>query len=219
MKNSIKILGIAIIMASNIMINACKGDIGDVGPAVATGAKGETGPAGTTGPRGETGTAGTNGTNGKDGATGATGAMGATGSRGETGATGAQGPKGDAGTADVFYSNWISVQFIGSTEFAATINAPKITQEILDKGTVLTYAKSNLNGNVIPLPFAALNGTIRTTVVYNLGKVLLGANFNASSQTYRYIIFSPGISIGAGRKKALESMSYEEVKALYNIPA
>ena len=159
---------------------------------------------------------------------GTQGEVGPKGDKGDTGATGPQGPKGDTGPAgsgggtttasNVFYSNWISVQFGGSGEnYSATINAPKITQEIIDKGTVVTYAKSNISGNVIPLPFAALNGTTRTTVVYNLGKVLLGANFDASSQTYRYIIFPAGTSIGAGRKANVDFSNYEAVKAYYHL--
>ena len=187
---TIKFLGTAIIMAT-ILFTSCKGPQGDIGPA---------------GPKGDTGT---------------TGATGATGPKGDTGATGATGASGSGGgtstTSNVFYSNWLSVQFTGFDEFSATINAPKITQEILDKGTVLTYAKSNVTGNVIPLPFAALNGTTRTTVVYNLGKVLLGANFNASSQTYRYIIIPAGTSIGAGRKVSIDFSNYEAVKDFYGL--
>jgi hypothetical protein len=162
------------------------------------------------GPQGDIGPAGPKGD------TGATGATGPAGPKGDTGATGASGG-GSSTASNVFYSNWLSVQFTGFDEFSATITAPKITQEIIDKGTVLTYAKSNITGNVIPLPFAALNGTTRTTVVYNLGKVLLGANFNASSQTYRYIIFPPGTSIGAGRKANVDFSNYEAVKAFYDL--
>jgi hypothetical protein len=66
--------------------------------------------------------------------------------------------------------------------------------------------------NVIPLPFAVLNVTTRTTVVNNLGKVLLGANFDGLSQTHRYIIFPHCIIIGAGRKANVDFTNYEEVK-------
>ena len=217
MKNSIKILGIAIIMASNIMINGCKGDTGDVGPAGATGAKGDTGPAGTTGPRGETGaagTAGTNGTNGTNGKDGATGATGPAGPRGETGATGAQGPKGDPGTANVFYSDWVK-------PINNKIDAPKITREIYDKGLVIVYFKES-NLRIHTLPFIGPNASFNLTADIFIGYIFLTYNsfgFSpANENVIRYVIIPGGTSIGSGRKKALESMSYEEVKALYNIP-
>lgn len=223
MKNSIKILGIAIIMASNIMINACKGDTGDVGPAGATGAKGDTGPAGTTGPRGETGAAGTNGTNGTNGThgkDGATGETGPAGSRGETGAIGAQGPKGDPGTANVYYSDWITLNVTGfSGNYEATVITPKITQEILDKGVVLMFVKNS--GNIYPVPYAYATSvsTLVSTILPRIivGKIIVYLSYNIFNP-FRYVIIPGGVSIGAGRKKALKSMSYEEVKALYNIP-
>jgi hypothetical protein len=162
------------------------------------------------GEKGDIGPSGANGTNGTNGATGATGATGAKGDKGDTGG-------GTTTASNVFYSDWLSVQFTGFSDYTATINAPKITQEILDKGTVLTYAKSNISGNIIPLPFAALNGTIRTTVVYNLGKVLLGATFDGSSQTYRYIIIPGGTSIGSGRKATIDYLDYEAVKVYYGL--
>ena len=160
------------------------------------------------GEKGDIGPSGANGTNGTNGATGP---------QGPKGDTGASGSGGTTTSSNIFYSDWLSVKFSGSGDYSATINAPKITQEIIDKGTVLTYAKSNISGNVIPLPFAALNGTTRTTVVYNLGKVLLGANFDASSQTYRYIIFPPGTGIGLGRKANVDFSNYEAVKTFYDL--
>lgn len=189
MKTTIKIFSSAIIMATILLMNACKGPQGDVGPQ---------------GPKGDTG------------ATGATGATGPAGPKGDTGATGGGG--GNTTSSNIYYSDWLTVTFVGSSDnYSATINAPKITQEILNKGTVLTYAWSNITGNVIPLPYAAINGTTRTTVVYTLGKVLLGATFDASAQKYRYIIIPPGTNIGSGRKSSVDYSNYEAVKAYFNL--
>lgn len=199
MKTSVKSIGTAIIMAS-ILFTSCKGPQGDVGP------KGDTG---TTGPRGETGAAGTNGTNGIAGATGATGPQG---SRGETGATGTQGPKGDPGTANVYYSEW-------TRPVNGSIIAPKITQEIYDKGLVLVYWSENSRIHILPyfqgsnsLQFDIIPGFISFYGTYSTLFVGQKSNY------LRYIIIPGGINIESGRIKSLESMSYEEVKALYNLP-
>lgn len=162
------------------------------------------GPQGDVGPQGE------------KGATGATGPAGPQGPKGDTGASGGGG--GTTTLSGVFYSDWLSVQFSGFSEFDAVITAPKITREILDKGTVVTYAKSPSSGNIIPLPFAALDGSTRTTVTYNLGVVNLRATFNASNQTYRYVIFPPGTSIGNGKIANIDLSDYGAVKKYYNLP-
>lgn len=188
MKTTIKFITTTF-LAGFVLLTACKGPQGDVGPQ------------------------------GEKGSTGATGATGPAGPQGATGATGATGGSGGTTTlSGVFYSDWLSVQFSGFSEFEAVITAPKITREILDKGTVVTYAKSNISGNVLPLPFAALDGATRTTVTYNLGVVNLRATFNASSQTYRYVIFPPGTSIGNGKKANVDLSDYEAVKKYYNLP-
>jgi hypothetical protein len=210
MKNTITKLSLAIVIAI-ATFSSCSGPQGEPGPQ---GDKGDTGGTGSTGPRGETGTTGANGTNGKDGATGPTGATGAPGSRGETGATGAQGPKGDAGTANVFYSDWVK-------PINNKIDAPKITKEIYDKGVVIVYFKEN-DLRIHTLPFIGPNNSFNLTADIFIGYIYLTFNnfgFSpANVNVIRYVIIPGGTSIGAGRKKALESMSYEEVKALYNIP-
>lgn len=81
---------------------------------------------------------------GKDGAVGPVGPAGTT---GPTGAVGTAGPTGATGTANVIYSDWTTpptytkTTVFGSTQFSANIAASKITQAILDNGTVLVYGK------------------------------------------------------------------------------
>lgn len=121
-----------------MLMTASCGKDGAVGPVGATGPSGPQGTAGTAGVAGATGTAG---------AKGATGGIGATGTAGATGTTGATGATGATGTANVIYSDWIKpVSYIKDTVFNtyhlyADITASKITQAILDNGTVLVYAK------------------------------------------------------------------------------
>ncbi|MBK9509943.1 MAG: collagen-like protein [Cytophagaceae bacterium] len=180
---------------------SCTGPQGEVGPQ---GAKGD---SGSVGPRGETGAAGTNGANGLPGATGATGP------RGESGATGPQGPKGDAGNANVFYSEWISLKSNILPSRETIINAPKITQEVLNNSDIRMFI--NIDGGVRALPYRELD------YYSKLGQILVTININGiinAGLKVRYVITQGGINIGFGRKKVLESMSYEEVKTLYNIP-
>ena len=122
--------------------------------------KGDDGPIGPAGAKGDIGAAGTNGDAGAKGATGAT------------------------GTANVIYSDWITpatytkTTVFGTTVFSYSIVASKITQDILDKGTVLVYGK--LNGynpviwpadqvSVLPIAITYMSGTasnIDTSTVF-----------------------------------------------------
>ena len=152
------------------------------------------------------------------GPTGATGVTGV-GTAGATGATGAKGDKGDTGTANVLYSDWITVNFSGSgTVYTGIITAPKITQDVLDKGTVLIYLKS---GNLFySINYAEIVGGVTYTIVQILtvGKITLKGSYNPSSSQFRYVIIPGGTGIGGGRNASLKSLTYEEIKALYNLP-
>ena len=148
------------------------------------------------------------------------GPIGPAGANGANGATGAVGGTGATGTANVIYSDWISVTFTGSlTSCAGTITAPKLTQEILDKGLVQTYFKNTI-GLVNSLNFYQPNGATPFTLwAYNtVGKINMnGANFNPSSPTYLYrYILVPG-GVGA-RRSAVDYADYEAVKKYYNLP-
>ena len=149
---------------------------------------------GEVGPKGETGT------------TGATGASGATGNAGATGAVGA------TGTANVIYSDWANVVFTGSgTNWTGKIIAPKITQEILDRGVVLTFFK--FGGSTYSGEYQ--NGTAGIYCYTDLGAINLKATFSAT-YPWRYVIIPGGVP--SGRLQSIKGMSYEEIKILYNIP-
>jgi hypothetical protein len=154
--------------------------------------KGDVGPIGPAGPTG---------------ATGATGAAGAVGAVGATGATGA------TGTANVIYSDWANVTFTGSgTSWSGQIAAPKITQDILDKGLVKTYFKFGTavyEGNYANTPTGA-------TIYYYLtvGTINIRSTF-AANYPWRYIIIPGGVG---ARRAAVDYTNYEEVKKYYNLP-
>ena len=148
--------------------------------------------------KGEVGPAGANGTNG---ATGATGAIGGTGATGAT------------GTANVIYSDWTTVAFTGSgTSWSGKITAPKITQDILDKGVVKAYFKFGSDiyeGSYV----SAVNGAIMHYFI-NLGAINIRSTFNAT-YPWRYIIIPGGVG---ARRAAVDYSDYEAVKKYYNLP-
>jgi hypothetical protein len=147
------------------------------------------------------------------------GPAGTAGVAGPTGANGATGVAGPTGTANVQYSDWITVSFTGSgtsgTAYRGTITAPKITQDIMDKGVVLSYYF--LSPNVYSVN-AGVKDSYSLIQELALGKISYLSNFSYNGVKFRYVIIPGGVSIGGGRKASLESMTYEEVKALYNIP-
>ncbi len=147
----------------------------------------------------------------KQGDVGPKGDTGATGAAGAAGATGPAGATGATGTANVIYSDWANVTFTGSgTSWSGKITAPKITQDILDKGVVLTYFK--FGTQVYSGEYQ--NGTAGIYVFTTLGTINLQSTF-AANYPWRYVIIPGGVG---ARLQNLKSMSYEEVKAMYNLP-
>ena len=130
-----------------------------------------------------------------------------------TGATGA------TGTANVIYSPWLNVTTVKSgSNYNATIIAAGITQDIVNKGEVLTFI-SFLGDSYNPIPYLDYNGTMLFLVIrpyYTIGKINLIGNFDYSSYKMRYIII-PGVVAG-GRRAAVDFSDYKAVKKFYNIP-
>jgi hypothetical protein len=188
------------------------------------GKNGAPGPQGPAGPTGPTGPAGTNGTNGTTGPTGATGATGAT------------------GTANVMYSAWITpASYTKDTVFStyhfyANIAASGITQDVLDKGTVIVYGK--LDGytstiwpsdQVSPLPIVVTymeGSTVYTDTwssLVTLGNVRIDFVDNnnlyggiSNAHQFRYVII-PGAVLTAALRQHLNLKDYSQVKAAFNL--
>lgn len=159
-----------------------------------------------------------------------------TGPAGPAGPTGATGAAGPAGTANVIYSAWADVTFTGSgTSWSATITAPGVTQDIMDKGVVKTYFKygtSVYDGN-----YTNLLGSGSAVGIYQyleVGKINLRSNF-AANYPWRYVIIPPGVAAGRYAndesndrfilkdgstisKMELNGMTYQQLCIRFNIP-
>jgi hypothetical protein len=180
---------------------------------------------------------------GKDGAVGPqgqAGATGPTGSAGSAGAAGAQGATGATGTANVIYSDWktpstytLSTIF-GIKHLDATIAAAGITQDILDKGTVIVYGKlDGYNPTVWP---TAQVGQLPVSLTYQLGASTYTDTFSASetvgniqidfiddlnyyssisnAHQFRYVIIPGGVHTLAH----INIHNYQEVKQALHLP-
>jgi hypothetical protein len=183
---------------------------------------GKDGAVGPTGATGQQGIAGINGTNGAAGPTGAIGATGAT------------------GTANVIYSDWITPSsytkdtVFSTYHFYADIPASKITQSILDNGTVLVFGK--LDGYIASVWPTAQVSVLPITVTYQLSGgiytdswsslVTLGnvridfvdnQNYYSSisnAHQFRYVIIPGGVhTLGSINPK-----NYNQVKQALHLP-
>ena len=214
-----------------LIITSC-GKNGDPGPQGSTGSTGATGAKGDKGDKGDTGAIGATG------AKGATGATGATGAQGPKGDTGATGPKGATGTANVQYSDWYTPPaytlntVFSMKHFDADIDAPKITQDIIDKGTVLVYGKLVGYNAVIwpvdqvsqlPINLTYQQGSIMTdtwTASTAVGKITIdfvnNTNYWSSISTahqFRYVIIPGGVKLSS----TVNLHDYNQVKAALHL--
>jgi len=206
---------------------------------VSCGKNGDPGPQGSTGSTGPIGPTGAKGDKGDKGDPGTTGPTGTTGTTGATGPTGAIGPKGATGTANVIYSDWITpstyakTTVFGTVNFTADIPASKITQAILDNGSVIVYGKLNGYNPVIwptdqvsalPILINYMSGTTPNLDTWSslctVGnvRITLTSSINAYSSisnahSFRYVIIPGGVhTLGSINPK-----NYNQVKALLHL--
>lgn len=175
----------------------------------------------------------------KKGDTGAAGPKGDTGAPGPTGPTG---PKGTTGTANVMYSDWftpntytVSTTF-GTKHFSYDKAVPQITQEILDKGSVLVYAR--LEGYAESLWPSGQVGKLPVVLTYQSGgpQIDTWSAFStaghlhidftnstniysaiATDHSFRYVIIPGGVAASAVAA-SLPHLSYKALCDLYQIP-
>jgi hypothetical protein len=170
---------------------------------------------------------------GKDGSVGPAGPAGAAGPVGTGGAAGA---KGDPGTANVIYSDWIKpatytkTTVFSTIHFSYNIAATKVTQAILDNGTVIVYGKLNGYNPIIwptdhvgQLPIAltylvGTDGNIDTwSAITSVGNIQidLASSLNqysniSNAHSFRYVIIPGGVKTTALAHTNLKN--YAEVK-------
>jgi len=216
-----------------------KGDPGQDGTAANQGAQGEQGPTGPKGDPGEDGAAANQGEQdeqgeqGPKGDQGEQGEQGSQGVQGPKGDQGAQGPKGDTGTANVIYSDWIDTEFpanIPSSGAGFDIDVPDLTKDILDKGTIMVYARNlvTTGWDYHALPFITGQNqhnfrvekekVLRITVA-TLSGTPTSQIGNPFFEDYRYVIIPGGQPATTKKAEALDytKMSYEEIAALFDI--
>ncbi len=177
---------------------------------------------------------------GKDGAVGPQGPAGTTGPTGATGQAGQTGATGATGTANVIYSDWVTPPtyaqstIFGTVHFDASITASAITQDILDKGTVLVYGK--LDGYTPTIWPTDQVGQLPIVVTYQLSSVTYTDTWSANVtlgniqidfvdnlnfytgisnlHQFRYVIIPGGVhTLGS-----LNPKNYNEIKNAFHLP-
>lgn len=154
------------------------------------------------------------------------------GTNGVDGQTGPAGPAGPVGTANVIYSAWITAPAAvaetidGTSGMSTSINAPELSTDILNKGTVMVYVSFGTGTFSVPYTSTA-GGFVNTiTAISSLQKIKLfrfrhdgaGTVNLPVSLSWRYILIPGGVAATA-KKSNLDysKMSYEEVCARFNI--
>jgi len=198
MKRSIIFYASWVMLTSAILLstaNSCKkGDIGPQGPQGEQGIQGEQGPKGDKGDKGN---------------------------QGEQGQKGDKGDKGDTGTANVIYSGWLEVDFTTNVvgDYIGKIEHGSITQDILDKGEIAVYMKTQ-NGNVLKLSYYNGGGLY---IGFSVGKInisiLSGNSPPHPDSRFRFVLIPGGSPIrGVVSSGVLDLNNYYEVAKAFNIP-
>lgn len=175
---------------------------------------------------------------------GAEGKAGQTGPQGPAGPAGPIGPTGPTGSANVIYSNWITSPY-GSRDTTIDgtclrirhLDAPSLSTDILNKGTMITYFRV---GSIGPyaLPYTSDAGGATNTInsIYNLQKIFVyrhtfnTCRFNSGiapafpgqpvlvnlpqSLEYRYILIPGAVSGGRFISGAAAGYTSDQLKAM-----
>ncbi len=176
---------------------------------------------------------------------------GATGPAGPAGVDGTDGQDGAPGTANVIFSDWIQQGFgdepLETHSSSFDIEAPEITQKVLDQGVVLVFGRrlvtvaEDVQITNYQLPYTAyinISATIqyRHTITPPNGEKAVGTiTINAREvnnndlednatfiNEYRYVIIPGGAPVApssSGKSSSTDysKMSYEEIKSELNI--
>lgn len=171
---------------------------------------------------------------GCEGDEGPAGPQGEQGEQGIQGIQGIQGEQGEPGTANVIYSEWDTLDgawrdttVMGSPIKINHLNVPSLTQEILDQGVIICYSRSSDGKNISNLPYDINSGAVAITVNFRpyLQRIIFynakqdgSGGLNMSDEiTWRYVIIPGGVPATKSTTD-LNSMSYEEVCEMFDIP-
>ncbi len=157
------------------------------------------------------------------------GPVGPSGANGVQGPAGPQGAIGATGAANVIYSNWTkagtwsTTDVFGISRSYIDINAPALSQEIVDRGVVLVYVKLTTDNNQVrqlPVTVYAQFTTEHIDFSAIVNRIRVWSTpvrppiAPSSSYEFRYILVPGG---QAGRLN-FEGMSYEAAKVQFNLP-
>jgi hypothetical protein len=176
------------------------------------------------------------------GKNGAVGPQGPTGPNGATGPAGPTGSTGATGSANVIYSAWTTPAsytkdtIFSTYHFYANIAATKITQAILDNGTVIVYGK--LDGYTTTIWPTAQVSALPIIITYTEGTTVYTDTFSSlitpgnikvdfmddknlyggisNAHQFRYIII-PGAVLTAAIKQHVNLKDYNQVKTAFNL--
>lgn len=160
------------------------------------------------------------------------GPQGDQGPQGQKGDKGDPGQKGDPGNSNVIYSAWMDVAY--NNNGVATITAPKLTADILNKGIIKVYL--NLDTDEDPF-IVALPCTIPASflfqdpagmadayvdVFFSTGQIFLTSNYDLTSPgdgsfRVRYVL-EPGTTNARKISPGLDWEDYKAVKQHFNLP-
>jgi hypothetical protein len=231
----------ATLFVASLLIGCSKDSVeGQPGPQGIQGEQGPQGPKGDQGEQGEPGSStgqgdqGEPGEQGEQGATGPQGPKGDPGQDGQDGEDGANGEDGETGTANVIYSEWFDGDFdtdITNGFDVFEVDAPEITQEVLDTSVIFVFARSNTGAYfLLPVSFEGFLDENYWARIINAGTLQIGVegmngNNNIGepflNNLFRYIIIPGGVP-SSGKSVTSQDytkMSYEEIADLFDIPA
>lgn len=163
------------------------------------------------------------------------GAEGPQGPQGDQGSEGPAGPIGDTGTANVIYSDWITVQ---ESEWSpnsgivsrktAILNAPEINQKHMDTSAILVYVKKTFGtspNSIALLPMDdnefefIVDGIDIGEIVLKARRIDLGTFSNSFVPLpFRYIIIPGGLPAKDQAQPEFKKLTYEEVMDYFEIP-
>ena len=134
------------------------------------------------------------------------------------GSTGPAGPAGPAGPDSVVYSAWTPLALTyapADTLFEQIINAPSITQAILDSGVILSYVNFlETNGTYHVVPTAGLTG-IGIFEDFAVGQINIESVQNYSSLPYRYVTIPGSLKTGnSASTQKVKGYTIQELKAM-----
>ncbi|MEM1339363.1 MAG: hypothetical protein AAF634_03310 [Bacteroidota bacterium] len=178
---------------------------------------------------------GEDGAIGPQGPQGEQGPQGPQGEPGQDGAQGEQGEQGESGTANVIYSDWITVDYLLDGPQASNLMGLEVfSASELNPVTdvVLVYGQRDLDTDtdgIYPLPFilASQNeyygfGLFDTTggtgLQIRVNTLNGGTNVFTFFTEYRYVIIPGGNPASSKSSVDYSKMTYGEIVALFSIP-